>query len=358
MSESQKTPPTQLHGLLVVDKPGIEDFPPASSAADQRPPWLPTSHDIVHRVRRWSGEKQIGHTGTLDPMASGVLVLTIGHATRLTEYYQGYDKRYLAEIQLGETTDTYDRTGKVTETATVPELTSSIIERTLAQFRGELMQKPPAFSAIKQAGKTAYQQARKGHEIALEARPVTIYTLDLVEFCAPNRLRLQIHCSSGTYIRSLAYDLGRALGTYGVLTQLRRLAVGIFTIEQAHTLPEIGRVATEGKLAQWLLSTGYGLSMPSVQLDQSSTQRLGFGQKVKLPLAWFAPAKFALPEGAHALSNVEGDATGVEVGTLAQAIAPNGQLVGIITCSVAPQENQAVWHAEKWFVDSQLVKDG
>ena len=358
MSKSQKTPSTQLHGLLVVDKPGIEDFAPASPATDQRPPWLPTSHDIVNRVRRWSGEKRIGHTGTLDPMASGVLVLTIGNATRLTEYYQGHDKRYLAEVQLGETTDTYDRTGKVTETATVPELTSSIIEATLEQFRGELMQKPPAFSAIKQAGKTAYQQARKGHEIELEARPVTIHTLDLVEFCAPNRLRLQIHCSSGTYIRSLAYDLGIALGTYGVLTQLRRLAVGVFTLEQARRLPEIEKAATDGKLAQWLLPTGYGLNLPSVQLDQSSTQRLGFGQKVKLPLAWFTPAQFASLAASSPLSSAEQPIAGIESGTLAQAIAPNGQLVGMITCTGAPQENQAVWRAEKWFVDSQLVKDG
>ncbi|MFN8443227.1 MAG: tRNA pseudouridine(55) synthase TruB [Caldilineaceae bacterium] len=354
MSELRQTNQTALHGLLVVDKPGIEELSTQTSHSDERPPWLPTSHDIVNRVRRWSGEKRIGHTGTLDPMASGVLVLTIGNATRLTEYYQGHDKRYFAEIQLGAATDTYDRTGKVTERATVPELTLATIETVLAQFRGNLMQKPPAFSAIKQDGKTAYQQARKGHEVELEARPVTIYQMDLVEFCAPDRLRVTIHCSTGTYIRSLAYDIGRTMGTVGLLNQLRRLAVGNFMVERAHTLPEIEAAAKAGTLDEWLLPSGYGLALPVVQLDPTATQRLGFGQKVRLPVDWFSPVSLA-GDSPH-VDDTPSSAT-IRQGTLAQAIAADGQLVGIISCTVAPQEHSAVWRAEKWFVDSQLVKD-
>lgn len=354
MSEVRQTSQPALHGLLVVDKPGIEELSNLTPQSDGRPPWLPTSHDIVNRVRRWSGEKRIGHTGTLDPMASGVLVLTIGNATRLTEYYQGHDKRYLAEIQLGETTDTYDRTGKVTEVATVPELTLTTIETALTQFRGNLMQKPPAFSAIKQDGKTAYQQARKGHELELEARPVTIYQLELVEFCVPNRLRITVHCSSGTYIRSLAYDIGRALGTAGMLSQLRRLAVGSFAVEQAHTLPAIEAAAKAGALSEWLLPSGYGLDLPMMQLDTIATQRLGFGQKVRLPITWFSPVPM---ERSHLLAGDPSSTAGIQQGALAQAIAADGQLVGILSCIVAPQDSSAVWRAEKWFVDSQLVKD-
>ena len=178
------------------------------------------------------------------------------------------------------------------------------IEAALAQFRGNLMQKPPAFSAIKQAGKTAYQQARKGHEIELEARPVTLYQLELLEFRPPAALRLAIHCSTGTYIRSLAYDLGIALGTVGVLTHLRRLTVGPFTLEQAHTLEEIQAKAEAGEIAQWLLPSGYGLTLPLLRLDGLATRRFGFGQHVKLPLGWTianerddSPAM--LPEAIH-----------------------------------------------------------
>ena len=216
------------------------------------------------------------------------------------------------------------------------------------------MQKPPAFSAIKQDGKTAYQQARKGHELELEARPVTVYQLDLVDFCAPNRLQIAVHCSSGTYIRSLAYDIGKVLGTVGMLNQLRRLAVGSFAVEQAHTLPEIEAAGKAGRLSEWLLPSGYGLTLPLMQLDVIATQRLGFGQKVRLPIAWFSPVSMErspLPSGDSA------SAVAIQQGTLAQAIAADGQLVGIISCIVASQDHSAVWRAEKWFVDSQLVKD-
>ncbi len=362
MTAGRKSKAQQLHGLLVVDKPGLVELSsPASQLGDsqpgERPPRLPTSHDIVNRVRRWSDEKRIGHTGTLDPFASGVLVLTIGNTTRLTEYHQGHDKQYIGEIQLGEATDTYDCTGTVTETAAVPNLNETEIEAALSRFRGTIMQVPPAYSAIKQDGKTSYQQARQGKEVALDPRSVTFYRLELLEFIPPATLRIDIHCSTGTYIRSLAYDLGKALGTVATLTYLRRTAVGPFTIEQAHRLDEIEKKATAGELAEWLQPTTFGLLLPSVQLDEVATRRLGFGQQVKLPLDCFTP----LPNAAAI----------PEKGSLAQAIDPNGELTGIICCMISSASQnasqngdlnagagseQAVWRADKWFVDSQMLK--
>lgn len=341
-SAEHKTSSAQLQGLLIVDKPGLQEL--QSTAPDEsatRQPRLPTSHDIVNRVRRWSGEKRIGHTGTLDPMASGVLVLTIGNVTRLTEYHQGHDKRYLAEIRLGEATDSYDCTGEVTETAPIPTLTRSQIESALDQFRGDVWQTPPAFSAIKQDGKTAYQQARKGKELELAARPVTFYQIELLDFMSPATLRLNIHCSTGTYIRSLAHDLGKALGTVATLSDLRRTAVGPFTIENSHSLTEIETKALAGDLHQWLLSPSFGLLLPAVQLDETATRRLGFGQQVKVPVAAFS----------H-LSAL--DAEMPTKGTLAQAIDPNGELAGIVCCTNFADDGQIVWRADKWFVDSQL----
>lgn len=337
-----------LHGLLLVDKPGYEEIYPekvdsAEALSDsERPPRLLTSHDIVYRVRRWSGEKRIGHTGTLDPMASGVLVLTLGNATRLTEYHQGHDKRYIAEVSLGAATDTYDRTGTITETASIPELTAQQIDNALDQFRGDIMQLPPAYSAIKQDGKKAYQQARKGNELALAPRPVTFHKLELIDFRPPALIRINIHCSSGTYVRSLAYDLGIALGTVATLSFLRRVAVGEFTIEQAHNLEAIELASRAGKLSNLLLPAHFGMTIPIVQLDEQALHRLGFGQQVRMPNTHFKPA-------ADATSPLPAK------GMLAQALAPDGHLSGIIICMVASANDHAVWRADKWFVDSQSL---
>ncbi len=325
-----------LHGLLVVDKPGLAEM---RASTNQQSPRLPSSHDIVYWVRRWSGEKHIGHTGTLDPMASGVLVLALGHATKLVEYYQGHEKRYRAEIRLGIATDTYDITGQVTEEAELPTLTSTQIEHALDQFRGTIAQIPPAFSAIKQDGVVAYKQARKGREVTLEPRQVTFYQLDLTGFIAPDTIELAIHCSAGTYVRSLAFDLGKALGTVGTLASLRRTSVGEFKIEQAHSLRAIEETAKNGTISEWLLPTGFALDLARVDCDDEAIRRFGFGQKINLSAQQFSAGR------ADASSRLS-------VETIAQAIAPDGTLCGLIRCLATPP-GRAVWQADKWFVDSQ-----
>ncbi len=182
----------QFHGLLIVDKPGLPFRQPDNSGdSDTTQPYPPhserllTSHDIVQRVRRLSGQRRIGHTGTLDPFASGVLVLCLGQATRLVEYYQGHDKHYLAEVVLGSATDTYDSTGVVAAHSKVPKLTIAMIEQALDSFRGEIMQTPPAYSALKQDGESLHAKARRGEEVTLVARPITFYAINLLSFRPP-----------------------------------------------------------------------------------------------------------------------------------------------------------------------------
>ncbi len=312
-----------LHGLLVLDKPGRAAG--SDAAAAER---LPTSHDVVQWVRRWSGQRRIGHTGTLDPMASGVLVLCLGRATRLVEYYQGHDKRYLAEVRLGAATDTYDATGQVMETAPVPALDSAAIEAALAPLRGDIMQTPPAYSALKQGGESAHYKARRGEAVALAPRPVTIFRLDLLAWTPPDRIALRVRCSAGGYMRSLAHDLGAALGTAAHLAALRREAAGPFTLEHAHTPERAAEAAAAGELAGLLLPAGWGLDLPAVTLDAESMQRLGHGQQV-----WLAAP--GTPETLRA-------------GSLAQGYSGSGGLAGILRCLQATPDS-ALWKAEKWF---------
>lgn len=263
-----------LNGLLVVDKPGLDETPPGAR--------LLTSHDVVQRVRRWSGQRRIGHTGTLDPLASGVLVLCLGQATRLVEYYQGHAKRYEAEVRLGVATDTYDATGTVVAQASPPPLDESAIETALATLRGEQLQTPPAYSAIKQEGEALYVKARRGETVTVEARRVTLYELRLTAWLPPDTLRLYVHCSAGTYVRSLAHDLGRALGLPAHLARLRRVAAGGFTVETAHRLDAVEQAAHDGRFADLLLPVGAGLELPTVCVDETTALRLGHGQVVML----------------------------------------------------------------------------
>jgi tRNA pseudouridine55 synthase len=310
------TPQTDLHGLLVVDKPG---FDPANPGAR-----LWTSHDVVARTRRWSGQRRIGHTGTLDPMASGVLILCLGQATRLVEYYQGHDKRYRALVALGRATDTYDATGQVVEDAPVPPLSDAQIEVALASFRGDIMQTPPIYSALKQEGEALYAKARRGEEVTVAARPVTIHQLELVERTATT-LTLDVTCSAGTYIRSLAYDLGHGLGTVAHLAELRRSAAGGFGLDDAYTLPEIEAAVEAGTLAGLLLPLGVGLGLPCLTVDETIALRLSQGQRV-------------LIEGAAAHDNVR---------DLALAQSAEGAALGIVRC-LESQDNMRLWKAEKW----------
>jgi tRNA pseudouridine55 synthase len=214
----------QLSGVIVLDKPaGI------TSAR---------AVDIVKRALP-RGTK-IGHAGTLDPFATGVLVLLLGRATRLCETMMDQPKSYEATVKLGATTQTDDPESHEQPTPGVQPLERETLESALSGFRGVIQQRPPAYSAIKVGGQRAYDLARKGKEAALEPRPVTIYRLDLHDYSWP-LLRLAIDCGRGTYIRSLARDLGEALGVGGYLTQLRRTRVGPYTIESAVPLDRITR---------------------------------------------------------------------------------------------------------------------
>lgn len=212
----------ELSGILCVDKPlGI------------------TSHDVVGRIRRVAGLRRVGHAGTLDPLATGVLLLGLGRATRLIEYLVGHGKLYETTVRLGQKTATYDAEGDIVEERPFHHITLSQIQTALEPFRGDILQQPPLYSAIKQGGQPLYKLARQGKtDVERSLRPVTVHTLTLLNW-EPPYLSLQIHCSSGTYIRSLGHDLGEALGCGGHLSALRRLAVGDFDIETAVPLNDL-----------------------------------------------------------------------------------------------------------------------
>ncbi len=198
-----------------------------------------TSHDVVARVRRLARQKRVGHAGTLDPAATGVLPVCLGQATRVAEYLSESGKAYRATIRFGAVTDTYDAEGRVLREAPVM-LTQNAIAAVLPEFLGAQMQVPPAYSAIKRGGQPLYVLARAGKEVTLEPRPVTIHTLRIVAWTPPD-LVLDVECGKGTYIRSLAYDLGERLGPGAHLAALIRTRSGPFTLEQSLTLDELER---------------------------------------------------------------------------------------------------------------------
>jgi tRNA pseudouridine55 synthase len=209
-----------VEGVLNIDKPqGL------------------TSHDVVNQIRRLSGLRRVGHAGTLDPLATGVLLLCLGRATRLVEYMLGQRKKYEATIRLGQTTNTYDADGEIVVERPV-NVSEETLVHALAHFRGSIQQQPPLFSAVKKGGQPLYQFARRGIDVERPLRDVTIYALELLEWSAPY-LRLHVECSAGTYIRSLAHDLGETLDCGGHIVALRRTAVGNFTIGEAIRLREL-----------------------------------------------------------------------------------------------------------------------
>jgi tRNA pseudouridine55 synthase len=235
-----------------------------------------TSHDVVARVRRLAGQKRVGHAGTLDPMAEGVLPVLLGRATRLADFIQHGRKTYLATVQLGAATDTDDAEGTVVSTSSVPQLGQAVLDEALTRFRGEILQIPPRYSALKVAGRRAYAVARVGGEVDLAARPVTIYDLRLLGW-SETELRLEITCARGTYIRALARDLAIALGTVGHLTALVRACVGPFDLHAALTPDEL---ATRG-IDTALLPPSQALpDSPTYAANADETARLANGQAV------------------------------------------------------------------------------
>lgn len=216
-----------MNGILLVDKPQG---------------W--TSHDVVAKLRGVFGEKRIGHSGTLDPMATGLLAVFLGRATKAVEFSEAAEKEYLAHLRLGVVTDTQDTTGTVLQQSDgVPD--RAALEAVLPQFRGELEQIPPMYSAIKVNGQKLYDIARRGGEVERKPRRITIHELELLGEEAGDYL-LRVRCSKGTYVRTLCHDIGAALGCGGAMSALRRTRIGVYDVKDAHTMAELTSVSREG----------------------------------------------------------------------------------------------------------------
>lgn len=295
---------TQVFGLLNVNKPAG-----------------PTSHDIVAAVRRGIGVKRVGHAGTLDPLAEGVLILALGKATRLAEYLMQSPKRYLAQVLLGVTTDTYDVQGQAIEEQEIPlELSAAEVVATLMDFHGEILQTPPVYSAVKVRGRAAYARARAGETVELAPRTVTIHEIALIEFVLP-RLMLEVFCSPGTYIRTLVHDLGQALGCGAVLERLTRTASGDFTLTEAVPWEMLQAGFADGRWQAYLIPADRALpDTPQIRL---TAQQWGQAQN-----------------GAPVASQ------DVQLG-LARAYRPDGCFVAVLR----GDPEASVWHPHKVFVE-------
>jgi tRNA pseudouridine55 synthase len=236
-----------VDGVLVCDKPARM-----------------TSHDVVARVRRLAGQRRVGHGGTLDPPATGVLVLALGRATRLLPFLPTEPKRYLASVAFGTETATLDATGAVTGTADASAIDEAGLRAALARFLGPQLQVPPMVSAVKVGGERLYAKARRGEQVERAARPIVVHQLELLGFTPGERplARIEVVCSGGTYVRSLAADLGRALGSLAHLASLRRTAVGAFTEADARTLEELAR---PGELEAAVLSPAAAMGPAAVR---------------------------------------------------------------------------------------------
>lgn len=242
-----------------------------------------TSHDVVARIRKMLKQRRVGHAGTLDPAASGVLPICIGQGTRVAEYLSESGKAYQAEITFGVVTDTYDAEGEVLQTTDISKLTRDAIMAALPHFLGAQMQIPPRYSAIKIQGQPAYKRMRAGEEIALEARPIHIYQLELLSW-QPPILTVAIECSKGTYIRSLAYDLGAYLGCGAYLSALIRTRSGPFTLAESLTLEQLAALQAQGQIERALISADRALThYPALTLDAASAERVLHGNAFQYP---------------------------------------------------------------------------
>ncbi|AEE45670.1 tRNA pseudouridine(55) synthase TruB [Cellulomonas fimi] len=286
--------PTAADGLLVVDKPQG---------------W--TSHDVVARTRRLAATRKVGHAGTLDPMATGVLVLGIGRATRLLTYVVGADKEYTATVRLGVATTTDDAEGEVVAVRDASGVSDAGLAAAVAALTGPILQVPSSVSAIKVAGERAYARVRAGEQVELAARPVTVSRFDVhgrrravVDGTAVLDVDVTVVCSSGTYVRALARDVGAALGVGGHLTALRRTRVGGFGLDVARTLEQLAAEPEDAPLPVLPLSDAARATFPVRDLAEPEVRALSYGQ---------------------ALAPVDGG----PAGTVA-AIAPDGTLVALV----------------------------
>lgn len=236
-----------------------------------------TSHDVVAMLRRGLRLRKLGHAGTLDPLATGVLVLCVGPATRLSEYVMRGRKSYRAEVLAGVSTDTLDREGRVLEERDISTLTLKQVEAALDCFRGEIEQLPPMYSAVKQGGRKLYELARAGKSVERRPRTVSIYELEIIDW-SPPRFTLELTCSAGTYVRTLAHDLGEALGTGAHLSALTRSASGAFRLEEALTPQQV--LATENWRSLLVAPLAAMPWLPPVYVGAAARERLLQGRAV------------------------------------------------------------------------------
>lgn len=291
-----------VSGVIVVDKPvGL------------------TSHDVVQIIRRGTGIRRAGHTGTLDPRASGVLVVLVGPAVRLSEYVSASDKRYQATIELGGSTETYDAEGTVKRESDEPvDVSEEEFTELLNGYIGEIEQVPPPFSAVKMKGKKAYELAREGEEVELEPRMINVYNLEVLEWALPEVV-IDVYCSSGTYVRSLAHDLGEALGIGAHLMGLRRTKSGQFTLRDAVSLRRLRDSFEAGDWAQFLIPASEALGdWPTLNLTADQLEKVRNGHRIP----------------------VEDDSTG-----WARALSEQGDLVALVEVDEDTQE----WQPRKVF---------
>lgn len=256
-----------MNGILLIDK---------------QPDW--TSNDVVAKLKGILHQRRIGHSGTLDPMATGLLVVFVGRATRAVEFAEGHDKRYLAGLRLGVSTDTQDITGNVLEEKPVT-VTGEELENALENFRGEIQQVPPMYSAIKQNGQRLYDIARKGGEVERKSRSITIRDLRLTGKQDGDWM-LDVCCSKGTYVRTLCHDLGQALGCGGCMSNLRRVQAGQFRVDEAVTLSQVQQMADEGRAEELLLPVDSLFRQhPRCTVGAAQEKKIRCGNQVRTNLA-------------------------------------------------------------------------
>lgn len=281
---------SHINGIINIDKPsGI------------------TSMDVVRKIRSASGVKKVGHGGTLDPLATGVIPVAIGKATRLLEYFLMSNKSYIARIHFGKTTDTFDSEGEIISTKVDPPLDINVIEKTINSFRGEIEQTPPPFSAIKKNGRRLYELARKGLDTYIEPRNVMVYEIKIINY-EPPVLDLFIRCGKGFYVRSLANDLGKMLGCGGYLNDLKRTSLGNFEISKSILLAKAMSAIENGDTSKIVqpIETCVG-NFERVNLSPEETTNIKNGQKIPYTLS-----------------------SSIEKGSLASAFSPKGDLAAII----------------------------
>ena len=278
--------PAPLDGALIIDKPRGR-----------------TSHDVVDAARRILGFRQIGHLGTLDPLATGVLVLLLGRATRLAQFYAGRRKRYTSTFRFGFATDTYDADGAAQGPDAAPVLDRAEIERLAAARVGLFPQMPPPYSAKKIHGRPAHELARKKKPVELKAVDIEVYDFRVEEVVGP-LAKFSIECAAGAYIRSLAHDMGATLGCGAHLAEIIRTAVGEFTLDQATKLEDLQRAATEGNLAPYVIPLERLLpELPSATVPSLIEQRVRHGSKFTVQLAQIQPGRASVAQGATAELN-------------------------------------------------------